>query len=286
MLSKMLLLTSFLFFGVSSPASGSEAGTKVWSKNFAVKGTPEVVVRAGDGNIQVMPGDAQSVKAEVHVVGWEIGPREVEISDSQSGDRVEIRIRVPHRWRWHTGRRSVDVYLTVPQKANLDLDTADGRLEVRGVAGNFHGHTRDGSILVNDAEGQLDLVTGDGRMEVSGSQGRLRGHTGDGSIRVDGVYSDLQLDTGDGSIEASLREGSRMEGSWSLRTGDGHIRVTLPASFAADLDAHTGDGRITLDMPVTISGALSPTEIRGKLNGGGPTLSLRSGDGSISVEKR
>ncbi len=282
MLSNILLLAGFLLLGVSSPALAAQH----WSKNFAVKGTPEVVVRAGDGNVEVIPGDAQTVKAEVHVVGWEIGPGEVEISDSQTGDRVEIRIRVPHRWNWHSGRRSIDVFLTVPQKVNFDLDTRDGRVEVRGVAGNLRGHTGDGSILVSDVEGQFDLTTGDGRVEISNSQGRLRGHTGDGSIRVDGVFSDLQLETGDGSIEASLREGSKMEGSWSLRTGDGHIRVTLPVTFAADLHAHTGDGRITLDVPVTVSGAISSTEIRGKLNGGGPTLSLRSGDGSISVEKR
>ena len=271
--------------------SGPELEAQDWSKDFAVKGVPEVVVRAGDGNVRVMPGEVQSVKAEVHVVGWELG-KDVIVSDTQTGDRVEIQIRIPHRWGWpatagrHSGRRSIDVNLTVPQKSNLDLDTEDGRLEVRGVAGNLRGHSGDGSILVSDAQGQMDFLSGDGRVEVMSSQGRLRGHTGDGSIQVEGVFSDLQLDTGDGSIEATVREGSKMEGSWYLRTGDGRIRLVLPGDFAANLEAHTGDGRINLDIPVTVSGALSRTEVRGKLNGGGPTLTLRSGDGSISIEKR
>ncbi len=279
---KSTLLPMFvLLLGISNQALVAQD----WSKDFAVKGTPEIIVRAGDGNVRVMTGETQSVKAEVHVVGWELG-RDVVVSDTQTGDRVEIQIRVPHRWGWHGGRRSIDMSLTVPQKSNLDLDTRDGRVEVRGVTGNLRGHSGDGSIVVSDAQGQMDLVTGDGRVEVVSSQGRLRGHTGDGSIRVEGVFGDLQLETGDGSIEAAVGAGSKMEGSWSLRTGDGHIRLVLPGDFAADLEAHTGDGRITLDIPVTVSGTLSRTEIRGKLNGGGPTLTLRSGDGSISIEKR
>jgi hypothetical protein len=284
MRSRASSLGLILSLGLLSLASNL-AAAQGWSKNFAVKGTPEVVVRAGDGSVRVMSGEAQSVKAEVTVVGWEIGPNEVEISDSQTGDRVEIVIRVPRRWGWHAGKRSIDVNLSVPQKANLNLDTGDGGVEVRGISGNLRIHTGDGSIVAYGVEGDFEFETSDGRLEISGSQGRLRGHSGDGSIRADGVFTDLQLRTGDGSIEVDVRDGSKMERSWELRTGDGHIRVALPESFAAELDAHTGDGRITLDIPVTVSGAVGGREVRGKLNGGGMTLSLRTGDGSISVAK-
>ncbi|HUJ20287.1 MAG TPA: hypothetical protein VLX58_02140, partial [Bryobacteraceae bacterium] len=62
--------------------------------------------------------------------------------------------------------------------------------------------------------------------------------------------------------------------------------VRLPQNFAADLDAHTGDGKITVDFPLTTSGSISTSELRGKINGGGQTLAIHTGDGPIRVERR
>jgi hypothetical protein len=60
--------------------------------------------------------------------------------------------------------------------------------------------------------------------------------------------------------------------------------MRLPADLNANVDAHTGDGSITCDIPIMVSGTLSHT-VRGKLNAGGGTLSITSGDGSIHLEK-
>ena len=59
----------------------------------------------------------------------------------------------------------------------------------------------------------------------------------------------------------------------------------IPADLAADVDAKTGDGSITVNIPLTINGSLSHSSVHGKLNGGGQTLSISSGDGSIRLEK-
>jgi hypothetical protein len=53
----------------------------------------------------------------------------------------------------------------------------------------------------------------------------------------------------------------------------------------ANLEARTGDGNITLDFPIQVSGSLSHSAVHGKLNAGGNTLSVTSGDGSIHIEK-
>ncbi len=55
--------------------------------------------------------------------------------------------------------------------------------------------------------------------------------------------------------------------------------------MAADVDLHTSDGHIDLDMPVTTAGKIRENEVRGKLNGGGSMLSIRTGDGSIHLRK-
>jgi DUF4097 and DUF4098 domain-containing protein YvlB len=70
-----------------------------------------------------------------------------------------------------------------------------------------------------------------------------------------------------------------------VKSGDGSITLRLPSDLNANLEARTGDGNITLDFPIQVSGSLSHSAVHGKLNAGGNTLSVTSGDGSIHIEK-
>ncbi|MBV9038271.1 MAG: hypothetical protein JO182_27525 [Acidobacteriaceae bacterium] len=45
----------------------------------------------------------------------------------------------------------------------------------------------------------------------------------------------------------------------------------------------TGDGHLRVDLPLSVEVMKSDHELRGKLNGGGPTLVVHTGDGSISI---
>lgn len=239
-----------------------------WSKRFAVSGKPDLRVDANDGSVTVRTWDRKEIEARVTTAGWKIAPAEVQIVDRQSGDRVELEVRIPHRpFSVVFGRRSIRVELQVPRDLKSDI------------------HTGDGSISVQDLRGQTRLSTGDGRIEADSLDGTLDANTGDGKIRVRGRFDLLTLHTGDGSIEADASSGSRMSSEWSIRTGDGHVTLRLPASFSADLEVRTGDGRIQSDLPVTVSGTRHEHELRGKLNAGGPLLIVRTNDGSIRLER-
>lgn len=237
-----------------------------WKKTYQLTGTPDVLVTAGDGNIRVATAAAREVRAEVVTEGWRIGPNDVRIDEHQSGNRVEIRIHIPSV-HFQFGHRSLRVELTVPREANLDLQTSDG------------------NITADSVKGQLHFATGDGNIDGRSVDGALRVSSGDGHIRLLGRFDQLDLHTGDGNIDADVQPGSKMTASWLVRTGDGSVVLQLPEGFAADLDIHTGDGRISVDLPVTTSGSFERSRLRGKLNGGGMLLELRSGDGNITVRK-
>ena len=79
--------------------------------------------------------------------------------------------------------------------------------------------------------------------------------------------------------------GSTMGNGWDLRTSDGSVALRIPAELAADVDLHTGDGHIDLEVPVTVEGKLGGNNVRGKMNGGGPLLAIKTSDGSIRLEK-
>jgi len=73
-----------------------------------------------------------------------------------------------------------------------------------------------------------------------------------------------------------------------LRTADGAIRVLLPASAAADIDATASDGRI-VNRLASFDGAGSAENdgrLRGRLGGGGPLLLFSTMDGRIELGQR
>lgn len=235
-----------------------------WKKSFPVSGKADLRVNVSDGGITVHSWERNEINARVVTEGWQIRPSEVRVTDHQGGDRVEIEVRTPHEFVGF-GRRSVHVELMVPHELRAELHTGDGR------------------ISAQDLKGEIYLTTGDGGIEADAIDGTLDAKTGDGAVRATGRWDQLDLRTDDGSVEATARAGSKMAAGWHVNTGDGHITLHLPDSFATDLDAHTGDGKVTVDFPVTVMGSVSGSEIRGKMNGGGQTLQVRTGDGSIHL---
>jgi DUF4097 and DUF4098 domain-containing protein YvlB len=131
----------------------------------------------------------------------------------------------------------------------------------------------------------MDLHSGDGSENLNGVDGKLRASTGDGHIRADGRFDELELKTGDGHVEVRATAGSSLAAGWRLETGDGNVTLELPGELSANVDLHTSDGHIDLDIPITTEGNIRQNDVRGKLNGGGSLLTIRTGDGSIHLRK-
>jgi DUF4097 and DUF4098 domain-containing protein YvlB len=195
-------------------------------------------------------------------------------------------VKMPHfNFSFFGGKhKSVKVELHVPRELELDVETSDGDVVAQNVAGRVHFSTGDGNVTATAVHGDIRLHTGDGHISGTNFDGTLDADTGDGNLQISGRFDSLSLKTGDGNIEAQVGGGSKVANAWTVRSGDGHITMRLPADLNANVDAHTGDGSITCDIPIMVSGTLSHT-VRGKLNAGGGTLSITSGDGSIHLEK-
>jgi DUF4097 and DUF4098 domain-containing protein YvlB len=262
------------------------AAADEWEKKFSVVGKPEVRVESNDAHVQVDTWERKEIEARVITQGWKIGEGGVRIEPGQTGDRISLYVRIP-RTQWSLGfdRRSVQIELKVPREANVAVETGDGHVTVRSLTGNLDVHTADGHISVASVRGEIRLRTGDGHVEGEELDGTLEVQTGDGRIRIGGRFDRLDLRTNDGSIEADTKSGSKISTEWSLRTGDGSVRLRLPGDLQADLDALTNDGRITIDLPIAVSGVLGRSAVRGKLNGGGAPLRIKTGDGSIRIDR-
>lgn len=266
-------------------ALAGQARADEWTKTYQISGHANLRVTTGDGDVRIVAANQNRIDAKVTTSGYKIGSNDVQVIESQNGDTVSIDVKLPH-WNWNWGmHKAVQIDLTVPQSLDADVRTGDGNIDIQMASGNLHFDTGDGNITASGVRGSIEAKSGDGNISGQNFDGSLDASTGDGNINVGGRFDALSLKSGDGSIDAQAAAGSKISESWTVESGDGRINLRVAGDLQANLDAHTGDGSITLDVPVQVSGSLSHSEVRGKLNGGGGDLRLRSGDGSIHLEK-
>ncbi|HEY0704223.1 MAG TPA: DUF4097 family beta strand repeat-containing protein [Candidatus Acidoferrales bacterium] len=273
--------------GIAAVLGAAPTRADEWKKSYPISGRANLTVSTGDGDVTVTGGDQRTIDATVTGDGYKIGPNDVQVVESQSGDRVSIEIKFPHMsWHmWGGGHHALRVDVKVPRELDLDVRTGDGNVTATNVSGKLQFQSGDGNVSANNIRGDVRMHTGDGRIDGHGFDGSLDADTGDGSMKVEGRFDSLALKTGDGSIDAQAGTGSKVANSWNVHSGDGSITLRLPSDLNANLEARTGDGNITLDFPIQVSGSLNRSAVHGKLNAGGGTLSVTSGDGSIRVEK-
>ena len=239
-----------------------------WSKTYNLTGKPELRIETSDADIRVSTWDQNTIEAKVITTRYKIGEGGIRIEEHQDGDHVDIDVRYPHHnFNIEWGQHKVEIIVQMPREGKANLRTGDGKIELNGL------------------KGEMDLHTGDGGVTLEAADGKLHATTGDGHIRAGGRFDELDLKTGDGHIEVRANSGSSLALGWRLETGDGNVSLEVPGDMAADVDLHTSDGHIDLDMPVTTAGKIRENEVRGKLNGGGSVLSIRTGDGSIHLRK-
>jgi hypothetical protein len=264
-------------------ALASPAAAETWEKTYEVSGEPTLALRTNDGNVEVSTWSKKSIGVRVVATGWHLGSRGVNVEEHQTGDRVDVEVRMPSWGISFTFGHSVRIEVMMPARATLDVHTGDGAVSVQPLAGTIRVHTGDGAITVAGLKGDISLETGDGHVSATGLDGRVRVHSGDGRLNVSGRFDALELTSGDGGIEAHVGIGSKLATEWLVRTGDGRIHLDVPRDLKADLDVHTGGGGITLDLPVEVTGRITHSTVVGSMNGGGPPIMIRSGDGSITI---
>jgi len=275
------------------------------TKSFTVSGHPAVRVETNDGHIHVATAaDSKTVEFHIEYQGYQLD-KNLHVESHQDGDRVEIVARVTGHWgfSWGVNTKRLRIEVRMPKDGDLQVHSGDGAIQTQALNGNLMVTTGDGSVRSEAVNGNVDINTGDGSITLEGAKGNIKLHTGDGHIeareldgrvdassgdghiRLDGRFDALTIKTGDGGINARALPGSKVATSWSIRTGDGSVDVSLPADLQADIDASTRDGHISLGIPVTVEGNFSNSQIRGKMNGGGQQLTIHTGDGSIRLSK-
>jgi hypothetical protein len=302
-ISPFLLAVAVLLASAAAFASTPQ-GT--FEKSFQVTGPVdlEVLTRSGDVTIRSGPSGSVFIRGKIFVSDrWLMGRRQGDVDAimqhpplRQEGNSIHIDYVDEHDI-------SVDYEITVPADTAIRSRSGSGDQTIEGTHGNADLQTGSGDVKLANLTGEIRLQTGSGNVRAHEIAGAIRGgagsgdieveetgqgdidlHTGSGNVTVRGIQGAFHAEAGSGDITA---EGTQ-SGSWEIRTGSGNVHVRLPANSAFDADITTSSGTIDVDSPIemTVQGRVQESRktIRGKVRGGGPLLSVRTGSGDIHVQ--
>lgn len=288
MLNLCLASAVVLLLPVAAFAQNSETS---WEQTYPINGRPTLNLEVGDSSLDVHPCPTACSAIHIRVTLQGTTLSRYNLEQSQSGNAVRFSLKQKPNLlfhnQWHNSQ-AVRVEVETPAELTLDARTADGSLALHDLRGEITGTSSDGSQTLENLSGNLRLRGSDGGITLHRCSGTLEARTSDGSLEITaGNFSALQLHSSDGSIRVELAEGSRLTQPSSLQSSDGSVSLRLPRAFPADLDLHTSDGNIQSSLPLTVEalGSGSKHDIRGKLDGGGAPLSIRTSDGSIQLSR-
>lgn len=256
--------------------------------------------------------DAERItgRVEISTSGGSLNIGEIDgpVSGATSGGSIDVR-DVTGSVEVRTAGGSIELRSV---GGDVEARTAGGSIEAAGIDGRLELKTAGGDIDVSDAAQDVTAQTAGGDVDAVGIGGRLEARTmgGDvsardvtgnvtaqtnaGDVEIDGVAGSVEARTSVGDVEVRVTATTfDRDPALDLTAHHGDIRVMLPAGVQASVDAevesyHGGVDRddVYSDFPLTRqdgrSGRLRAT---GDLNGGGPSILLRSSGGSIRIEK-
>ena len=159
-------------------------------------------------------------------------------------------------------------------------------------SGANHGEDHDNEPLDVDLRIDAKVPSGvtlsvhsvDGGIDARGIDAATTIGTVDGDITFDGKAPE-SLNTVDGRITATIADAA-WDHDVTVRSVDGSVDVTVPATINVMLTGSSVDGGITSDFPVTLAGKWGPRTMRGAIGtGGSRTLDVSTVDGAIRLHR-
>jgi len=250
------------------------------TRTFTVEATGTLTIDTDRGAIEVR--SAPGNKVDVTVNRDDTDAQRLHLEFEQHGNDVVVRGDYPKDWSWFnwSGGPKIRFVATVPEGYNVQLETEGGSLTIGGAVGDVKAETSGCSVHIDQTRGDVNAETSGGSIHIERAGGKVWAKTSGGSIRVDEVMGDIQASTSGGSIAAYISQ--QPTANCRLHTSGGGIQVHLARNIAVDIDASTSGGRVTTDLPLT-SRVSSTRSLQGRLNGGGPELSLHTSGGSVRV---
>jgi len=262
------------------------AAEATFDRTLAVTGAVDLNVRTGAGSIRVTTGPGNSVhvigrvRSSYFTTGESASARVNRIAKqppiAQSGNAIRIG-ETPNDDTYRNVQISYEI--TVPAETRLESTSGSGGQSIGSVRGPVLVHTGSGSITIGQVADDVDAMAGSGSITVERVGANFVGKTGSGGIDVKAVGGTVRAQTGSGHIQV----GQTGHANVAVQTGSGSVTLDLPDEQGYNLDAKTGSGSIRTSQPITMQGGISRHHVQGTVRGGGVSVDVMTGSGSIQI---
>jgi len=190
---------------------------------------------------------------------------------------------------------SDDAARTRLQTLKMREEVAPDRVLVQAETGDSSTFGRSRGVTVRyevevPAGLTVSLKTMNGGVRLDNVDGRITAATTNGAVSGSAVAGAVQASTVNGSVQMEV---TALGGDMRLTTVNGTIRLELAPGIDADLDATTVNGGVSVDDRLGLTdvssnrGGFGPTtSINGRLNKGGPKVTLQTTNGGVRVSPR
>ncbi len=203
---------------------------------------------------------------------------EIRLVFSETAEGLDLEVDIPRKWN-RRGTAHLDVQL--PRDMHLAVSAANGRIDVEGIRGPVRARSTNGSATIADVIGDVDVSTSNAKVCCTGTSGKLTARSSNGKIELREHRGSVDAATSNGLIRVGLQELGK--GGVQLATSTGRIVLELPEQVDADVDLRVDNGVIRNDRPLCRASKESNGRVVGRLGGGGPSIKLRTSNGSISL---
>lgn len=250
------------------PAGIHRIAVQVVNANVRVTGRASDVL-SYDGQLGVIASSQAQGNEAIHAQ-WRV---------FRAGDTLQMTLETPKVGLFNGWRLlNSDAYLNIslPDQLAAQVRTANGAITVEDVAAT-DAQTVNGSITLNAIRGDATAATINGRESGASIGGNARFKSTNGSVQLQSVHGNSSAQTVNGSIDAT----SPIDGTWTLSTVNGRIKLQVP---------HATNARIVADSVGQVGGTI-PWQFDGQddhhatveLGNGLQLVTLRSSVSSITV---
>jgi len=227
---------------------------------------------------QVSNLQAQMSTGGVFITGWDRGEYSVKTCKAVPDDAnatgtlrdivtnkagsAQISVSGPSDRTW-----TASLIIMVPRLSSMNVETRNGPLELRDLAGNIHLKATNGPITLRNVGGVVETTATNGPISLSG------------------VSGDQRISTSNGPVSLQL-SGNRWDGpGLEVSTKNGPLSIELPDAYSSAILIQTSDRSPMNCSAAACAGAYRNTSSPGviQLGSGSPTVRLSSSNGPLSI---
>jgi DUF4097 and DUF4098 domain-containing protein YvlB len=220
-------------------------------KSFEVNEDSALRLDNVNGSVEIVSWDEAVIKVSATITADDQSDRDnivIDMQQTDAGVRVETRYKEKSSWKSNNSGQ-VEYVIMVPSDTELSaIDLVNGSLVIKGVKGDINAE------LVN------------------------------GSIKASGLAANSEFSSVNGSVKVSYDSLNESVDKIAIETVNGSIKLSVPKSVNANVNAETMHGSIKTDFGLYADkNFFSGNHLSGDIGSGNIKIMLESVNGSVKL---